>query len=163
MCFYNDGYDWTAEVVSEKEGAASKDAKCQECRRVIPAGHRLWTVFQQECEECKTCDEGDCECPKDKRGDCMECKCEKPNFGEEFDYHSCLDCKRFLDAVSVAEVESGCSVYESRPAYMEMIESVSSAGVDESDKYFAKADEMFPDLRQSGYLDWLKAKMFPKE
>ena len=148
MCFYY-VYEWYAEVIDE--GTHTLGGKCDECHRHMPAGMTMYNIDVRQYEECSRCG-------KEGR---EECTCEEPGYGETFDYTSCSDCHHFLSAVAAAELAAGCSYYTSRPKLTEMCESIAEGGVEEAEKYFVTADKMYPKLRQNGYLDWLRRKLFP--
>jgi hypothetical protein len=147
MCFWNDDYDWTAEVSEEEEFVASKPTKCQECYRLIPAGETMVHIWMQQYEECHACYDGECECPE---GRC--CQCEEPVFGETFDYHRCQECDKFLMAVEAAEVEEGCARHESRPGLGAMASDIMDGDRENIKRYFKRALRDFPELKASGYL-----------
>lgn len=153
MCFIND-YDWYASVTEKTSYPVEKETRCDECDGIIPVGATVHHIYQQEAEECRACEFGDCQCV----GDC--CQCAKPDPGETFDYDRCQDCHRFLEAVEAAEVEAGCSIYEARPPLGQMTEKINDGGRDEAKKYFKKAAKLHPELVKSGYLGWLWREMF---
>lgn len=159
MCFVTD-CDWEAETQIKSHLKAKRRMICRECNARIEEGEEYFYIFQQEHEICNVCYEGDCDCPKDEDDDCIECKCEEPDFGENFEYHSCLSCEKFLKAVQEAEVESGCSIYESQPYLEQMKGSIQEGGMEEAKKYFKKAKSMFPELVKSGYLGQLWKGLF---
>lgn len=155
MCFVND-YEWTADLVERWTETVEKEVHCDECYRAVPVGAVVHRVFMQEHEECRACFyDGDCECPE---GEC--CKCEKPTFGETFDYFCCDECQKFLGAVSASEVEAGCRPSESLPSLSGMVPEINGGGMEEAKKYFKKARVLHPDLVRSGYLGWLWRKIF---
>lgn len=156
MCFLNE-CDWYATVVERTQKAAEKQVTCDECCRKIAVGGLVHRIHMQECEYCKACENGFCDCPEEE---C--CKCEDPNLGETFDYRCCDDCHRFLEAVEAAEVEAGCHRNEARPGLGSMKEEINNGGMDEAKRYWKQATQMFPDLVKSGYLGWLWRKIFEK-
>jgi hypothetical protein len=163
MCFLLD-CDWHASVVHEEDRTATKEMNCLECSHKIQPGDSYHYVYQQEHEECQACEWAECECPdaldgKDRPQD-HECRCEKPNYGESYEYWRCQECSKFLKAVQRAEVDAGCSVYESQPHYEDMIDEISDSGMDEAKRYFKRAAKDFPEIVKSGYLGWLWRKMF---
>jgi hypothetical protein len=160
MCFLHD-YDWTAETIIEGDETATKRTKCDECYRLIEVGETLHRVFMQEHEQCHLCYETECECPKDEDGDCIECKCAEPAYGETFSYVCCPNCENFRLAVIAAEIAAGCSRNESAPSLGSMFEEIREAGPEEADKYREKASEMFPELGDWVAERWLK--MFAEE
>lgn len=160
MCFVQEA-DWTAEVSHSSEGIADKKTRCDECHEDIGAGEFVFSISQQEHEECDTCYDGMCECGE---GNC--CKCPEPKFGETFEYRRCRNCHLFLEAVSAAEIESGCKRWESRPLLLQMIDDIgcqNSNDRDAAQKYFDKARQMHPAIEANGFLDRLWKMMFPRD
>lgn len=154
MCFWEGDYDWVATVAEWSEGQANGATRCDECHRDIPEGATVHRLFMQEHEECRTCCDGECECPKDEDGDCPVCCCPDPDFGESQDYGRCEDCHAFLRAVEAAEIEEGCKPHEARPRLTSMVEDIREAGrLWERKRYLKKAVAMFPDRK--AYLAWL--------
>lgn len=162
MCFYNDDYDWTAAVCEEDKRTASKPVRCMECRRLIPVGGAVVHVFLRQHEACKNCDEELREEWDDdyEGGPLTPCADGKHDYGETYDYDRCEDCDQFLQAVQTAELEAGCRLNESRPPLEFMVEYIAEAGIEEARKYFKKARDLFPCLKESGFLGWLWRKMF---
>lgn len=174
MCFYVE-CDWTASVYVSELRTAEKPLKCDECRIEIPVGEQYRYVFGQENEECRCLEDDEYyestlsseallaryalfdvgENPPDHD----VCTCEKPDYGDEFEYRRCLECDQFLEAVARAEHAAGCDVDESRPGLFDMLEAIAELGEEESAKYFTVADEMYPGLRRTGYLQRIKAQV----
>jgi hypothetical protein len=150
MCFDTD-CDWDAEVYASDVQTAEKRRRCMECRRFIEPDQQYRNVYLQQYEYCRTCD-------PDQDG--LDCSCGEPTFGETFDYHCCLDCDRFLEAIASAEREEGCHYSESRPRLEEMREALRDAGREAFERYAAKAREMHPDLESGGYLAWLRHELY---
>lgn len=159
MCFVHDA-EWTAESYADAMIVAPKEFTCDECRRTIPAGSPARSVSMLEHGECRDCEEGCCGCvdalDEDEDPQDHECKCEKPNYGEEYEYQSCDDCRKFLEAVKASELAAGCKEYESQPAFEELIEELATMRLYDDEesfqRYIAKAREMFPELESNGYL-----------
>ena len=147
MCFYND-CDWYAEVVTTTEKKLTYRMMCDECRRAHDVGDTLKIHEMQEYEDCHRCYEGEC------------CQCAEPDYGEFASYNQCEDCEKFLAAVGAAEVEAGCGSDESLPVPTEMKEAIQEGGKEEAEKYWVKAKAMYPQLIESGYLDWLWGDIF---
>lgn len=160
MCFVND-CDWFASVYNLGTMTVEKPTKCLECYGVVPYGATLHTVHMQEHEECHVCEYGECDCPKDKDGDCKECKCDPPDYGERFHYHRCEDCNKFLNAIQIAEEEAGCGNDEARPLLTEMRDQLREAGPREAKKYYQVAMREYPELKD--YLTWLWRRLFAWE
>jgi len=140
MCF-NTESDWTASVNEVTEGPSPARVRCGECHQWINVGEWRKFVHQEEHEECELCRYDGCECPKDHLGFCNECKCEKPDFGNEFDATICEPCSKLLKAIMHAELVAGCAPSESQPAYGELREAIQ-----EDDKYIDVALQMFPEV-----------------
>lgn len=160
MCFYNDNYDWFASLTDESDVALDKPTKCVECRRQMEIGEVASHIFQQEHEECHSCTEGECSCPKDEDDTCQDCQCEEPDFGETYECDRCQECKKFLSAIEEHEKDEGCPPGERQPAYGEMAESLREFPRKERSQYFRKAYRMFPELKRSGYLNRIASKIF---
>lgn len=163
MCFTAD-YDWYAEVIDRSEPTATGKVICDECRMGIPRGAKYHHVHMEQYENCHDCACDACDCPPLPCGGKVcedgDCRCEKPNLGETFDWNCCDNCHRFLEAVRVAEEEVGCGGMESNPPLTKMIESIQEGGAEEAKRYWKKAVQMHPELLGSGYLVWLWRKMF---
>lgn len=151
MCFYAD-YDWYASVCETEDRTADKPFHCMECGTVVNVGESYQYTWMQEHEECHRCEEGDCECVD--RDDFHECKCAEPNYGETYTYRCCQNCRKFLDAVEQHELHEGCERDEARPPLGEMADYMRE--LDDLGGYFAEAEKMHPELKQSGYLDRMK-------
>lgn len=170
MCFASD-YDWYAEFIDNSTPIADRDIRCDECHCAIPAGTRYHHTYMQQHEECRDCDNGECECqPIFEDGvqvgrTCEDngCQCAEPNIGETFEWHCCESCFKFLDAIEAAEVEAGCKRYEARPPLTEMLDSLRNAGARDCKRYYRKASQMFPELVISDYLPKLWRKLFAWE
>jgi len=54
MCFYND-CDWYADISTEACIVCQAECKCDECYRSIKPGEWVFTLWQQEHEECRLC------------------------------------------------------------------------------------------------------------
>lgn len=150
MCFYApDDYDWTASVSEESDTVAPEQTFCDECGDTVLAGDFLHTLHMREVEEggCRDCEDGGCEC---EDGKC--CQCDPPEPGETFDYERCYNCHRFLEAVHLTETKAGCPDHSARPQVGAMIDDISSGNLEESEKYFAEARVLFPDMEASGFL-----------
>ena len=157
MCFYNGDCDWTASVCEQADTVAIADCKCSECGQTIPVGAFAHTIFMQEYEECRACEETECECPYDSDGNpiCWTkgCQCEKPELGETFDYVRCDGCDKFLQAVESAEIAEGCDRLEARPN-LPMYDDMQGIGQEECKKYWIKAVEMFPEFKRHFGMLW---------
>jgi hypothetical protein len=158
MCFVHGDYEWIANISHHSDAPAEKETTCDECGCPILVGQMLHHIYQQEYEECRDCEEGDCSCERDK---C--CQCKEPDVGNTCDYDRCDQCDKFLQAVEDAEVAAGCSKSDARPALGEMRDDISNGGRDEARKYFVAARRMFPELVASGYLHAMWQRIFPNE
>lgn len=92
-----------------------------------------------------------------------QCVCPEPAYGESFEYEACDECHKFLETVVLAEIKSGCARSEAHPGYTGMLEMIGEGGWGEAAKYFHEAEQVYPELVASGYLQWLKRKMFPRD
>lgn len=154
MCFLNE-CEWFASINEHSSNPATKATKCNECGIVIQPGEIVHRLYQQEYEECRDCEYGYCECEKDK---C--CICEKPNYGETFDYDCCDNCDKFLKAIEASEIEVGCRRSESRPMLTMMVEDIREANDPESvRRYVKKALVMFPELKTNKYISRIAKKL----
>jgi len=155
MCFVADDYDWLASVQEENDIVCQNPQKCDECGAMIPTGAFAHTVFLQEYETCRDCEDGECSCPCDEDEDpiclSMGCQCEQPSFGETFEYIRCENCDKFLNAISQSEIDAGCHPHETRPA-MPMWDDLAGIGRDGCKRYWKKAAKMFPELVTNGHL-----------
>lgn len=159
MCFVNEG-DWTAMVHESSEIVTTKETKCDECGQPIPIGAFARTIYMQEHEECSDCANEYCSCPiatidNEEVKVCIDkgCQCEKPNFGETFDYDRCEGCDKFLQAIEAAELEEGCSKYEARPS-LPMWDDLQGIGRDECKRYWRKAVSLFPEWKAHFGMLW---------
>lgn len=162
MCFYSDP-DWACAVETDEDIVCDRHTYCNECGRDIGIGATYKHIHQQEHEECQTCYDGDCECPRDAEGELTcdggaACQCNDPCFGETFEYDVCQDCQDFLKAVQSAEIEAGCDLAESKPPLSAMVESICEGGRNEAKKYWAKAVTMFP--KKKPFFGWLWRRIF---
>lgn len=147
MCFYNEG-EWSASLVLDDVLTADSPIKCGECRRVIEAGTQYRRIYLQEHEVCYDCE-----------GEGKECDCEKANLGETWTARRCMECDKFLQAVSAAEIEEGCPAHESQPSLDGMFDEIQEFDRNDKERYFAKARAMFPELETS-YLAMARGKVF---
>jgi hypothetical protein len=144
MCFVNDDCDWYASICEKTAAPANEVTRCDECHRKIQPGETVHHIFMQQYEECHACDVAECEC--EERGkEC--CACDKPIFGETFDYDRCDECEKFLEAVQAAELEEGCSQYESQPDLGDMLSSIREVGASEAKRYYKAAMRLHPTLK----------------
>lgn len=155
MCFTDYDYDWVASVYEKDIVINTKPVKCLECYSLIKEGDIKHTIHMEQHEECQICYDGECECKKDE---C--CQCSNPTFGEEYDYHRCVSCNKFLKAVHDEEIDAGCGENESQPPLEMMIEYLQEGGEDEAIKYLKRAIKEYPDLKRSGYLGKIWNRMF---
>jgi hypothetical protein len=163
MCFYqSDDYDWFATINELSDVILDKPRHCTECGRSMKAGEPAVHLFQQEHEECDCCygDSGPCDCPKNEDDECIECKCEEPNFGESCEDWQCLECNKFLKAIEQVETDEKCPPNERQPAWGQMVDSIREFEREDAIKYFRKAYKMYPELKASGYLKRMWARMF---
>lgn len=164
MCFYNDDGDWTVATEQEETRVADLVYQCCECREKILPGEEYHWRFQQEHDDgiCQRCDACECECVdwEDEEADPEhECKCEKPDYGETWEGRTCLNCRKFLEAVKAHELHEGCRPYEALPLPGNMIDQMDGFEDEQIKAYFDEAEKMHPALQASGYLDRLWSKM----
>jgi hypothetical protein len=159
MCFYTD-CEWYASISEESTTTATKEKVCNECYRKIKVGQPIYTLHQQEHELCQACEMGECECPENE--ELHDCQCDRPAFGETFDYLRCWDCHLFLECVEKAELAAGCPIDTARPSLCGMTEDIGRANgdMDDAKRYFKVAAKTYPELVKSGYLGWLWRKLF---
>ena len=143
MCFYNEDCEWTASITDVTEGIADTAVKCDECCKPIAPGEWRRHVYQQEYEDCQTCENDECECLT-FRGMEHRCQCDKPNYGETFDYDCCERCNKVIRAVEEREKREGCPSYAQRPALMGLWDEVGDH--DDAEEYAKAAIAMFPEL-----------------
>lgn len=142
MCFYNDDYYWTAEVVEDSLGVlehSGKPTECMECGKKLQPGDWRHTVHMEQYAECPRCEENE---DWGITGDEAIHEC---TVGETYDYVRCLDCEHLLDCVVDVEIQEGCPPAARKPAY----EDLREAAFVESDSRFAYAQEAvdrYPEL-----------------
>ena len=115
MCFYNDSYDWYAELNIRRESKTGPAERCSECGDDIEPTAWRRTLFQQESEEyCK-----DCDTPVDDD----ECECDDgPNMGETYRCVTCRPCAAMLAAIKRQERDEGCPADAQQPDPGELAE-----------------------------------------
>lgn len=133
MCFDND-YDWMASVCEEESGPAGKRCECNECGKRIEVGEWRHHIYMQEHEECQRCEDDGLDA----------CKCETPDYGEDYDYIRCELCDKLLRAVEQHEIDEGCPPYARRPALTELGDTLWQH--EQAFDYAEKAVGMFPEL-----------------
>lgn len=154
MCFISEP-DWYASIANLGVEPVGAPTRCAECGEVIPVGGIVHTIELIEWEECRRCEDGECDC-----GDGECCRCAEPDFGETFRTRHCDSCHKFLEAIRAAEIDAGCPFDESQPNLGEMRQAIRDAGRDESERYFTRAAALFPELVASGYLGRLWRSIF---
>jgi len=139
MCFYNDDYDWYADVQDESHVRCEKATGCDECGSKIQVGQWKRHIYQQEEEMCRYCeDEDSIEYEKgfDCKGDC--------DFGETSEYDCCVPCMKILAAIYEQEKDEDCPEHSRRPSLGLMWEEAFDSGHD--DQYVSRILEMFPEV-----------------
>ena len=156
MCFHHDFY-WCPDVAQKITYRADTVWHCIECRCRIGPGEWYHSVRQQEHEECRRCEDGECECPgRPADDDAMgwhACECEEPDHGERFEGEFCARCCKVLTAVEAHELAEGCRGNSTQPAYGELDDALH-----EEPHYADVAAAMFPDLALSGHLGRLTSE-----
>lgn len=137
MCFYNDEYDWVAEVHELSMIVIDRDRKCCECGIAIAAGSTCEHIYQQENESCPECDGTDPECEHD--------------FGEIFECWTCGDCLKVIKAIEAHEEEEGCPKYARRPSLTQLYQEAFYDHQD-AEVYARKCIEMFPELASNQHI-----------
>lgn len=112
MCFYDDDYDWIAEIQIVTDGENERRERCNECRRWIEVGDQCRRVFQQENETCSACDGEDPACEHEH------------DYGETYNYVCCRECITILDAIKRVEQAEGCPAYAQQPNLNELGEAL---------------------------------------
>ncbi len=162
MCFYNDDYDWCAEVNEESEGPSDEACNCRECGATIAIGEWCKRVFQQEHEACQICEDScsddfiereemedlftepnglDAEWAAEKLKKLDEHSC---SYGETYRYVRCEKCDKVIRAVVAHEKNEGCPEYSQQPALANLYDELN----EHSDRkvYARGALTMFPEL-----------------
>lgn len=163
MCFYNDDYDWCAEVSEVTYARCERDGRCFECGRRIAAGEWRERTLQQEHEDCQICSEyGDYYDDSVMRELCNH------DYGETFEAEVCRDCLLMLSAIYDLEEIEGCPEESRRPGYGDLMQVLTDEWVyGDEFKYRRHAMEKYPQLvasrvmqrtvpppRRSNLIDW---------
>ena len=144
MCFYNDNYDWYAQVNEVTDGPAMKAGTCEECRQPIAVGDQCRSVHQQEHEECQQCDEDSDDAEFDADGNFIPCD-GNHNYGETADFMICESCCQILKAIEAHEIDEGCPPHARQPSYGGLWDETTE-DLDALGKYLARAQTMFPGI-----------------
>lgn len=126
----------------------------------MPVGSISFNVYQQEHEDCQACGDGNCECPLDAEGDCIECVCDPVDFGNTFEMHWCHNCEAVLKGIEAFELAQGCKEGTRRPPCGELMDMLWDLRHDNVSKYIEMAVHLTPDLKNSEYLAKLNQKLF---
>lgn len=153
MCFYNEDYDWIAEVNEVTDGPASQAGKCIECGSAIAIGDTCRTVHQQEHEECQQCEEDGCNAEYDADGNYVPCD-GNHDYGEIFDCLICESCCQLLQAIEAHEIDAGCPPHARQPSYGGLWEETFEDEEALAD-YLKRAKEMFPGIET-------RSRLYPK-
>lgn len=157
MCFYNDDYDWCADV-EKVEGVRGEVRRCGECSRIIAS--REWhTDFKQwEHEQCEICeddygngefispDADDYDTDEEHAAALAELSAHEHSYGETFHGVICRECSLLLAAVWDLERIEGCPEHARQPAYGELSQTFHDSNRWDSGKYAAHAVALFPEL-----------------
>lgn len=152
MCFYNDDYDWCAEVHDEHYVRSELPTKCFDCNRAIKAGEWIREIFQLEHEECQICEDPESDLYEDPdeidEAEGMYGPGEHPHyFGESFHGVVCRECCLIRAAIYDLEEKEGCPEDARQPAIGELTETMCEDRSKWGDRKYTKhAIEMFPEL-----------------
>lgn len=152
MCFYNDDYDWVAEVYDEQYVRGEQPAKCFDCYREIKAGEWRREIFQLEHEECQICEDIESDLYEDPdeidEAEGMFGPGEHPHYyGESWHGVICRECNLLRASIYDLEEKEGCPEYSRQPAFGELQETMADDCSRWGDKkYIRHALEMFPEL-----------------
>lgn len=136
MCFYNDDYDWYAEVQTVETHVAKEIFACQECGQEIAVGESYRYIYQQEHEECQRCEWEQLDPDDDP--------CEQHDYGETYHYRCCNQCQRILEIIQLIEIEEGCPPHAQQPGLGELSEVFSEH--QSREQYAQRVLTLFPDL-----------------
>ena len=140
MCFYNDNFDWYAEVYRTVEGATGPATRCIECGAKIADGEWRRHIEQIQYERCRICE--------DELSSCYDAEQDKAacehDYGETFIGDTCQACCDLIEAVRVVEIEAGCPEHAQIPSIGGLLDELLEH--DEREKYARRAVEMFPAL-----------------
>lgn len=162
MCFYTDDCDWIASHTEEENRTEDKDRRCLECGTKIPAGQELHRIYLQEHEDCQACEYGECVCAGDEPiEESHDCRCEKPDFGQDYEYRRCLNCDRLLQVIEDVELSRGCRSWESRPMLEQMRESLQQMDWSDAKAYFDACRVKHPEM--SSWLDAMVERLWDDE
>lgn len=146
MCFYNDDFEWTAEVCDVTLLPSGIACKCGECGKEISGNEPRTVVKQQEHELCQLCEDKF----SDDYADPEECEpnvaC-KHDYGNTFELTYCEDCRKILAAIKAYEEREACPFYAQQPAYGTLWDELSQH--EQAQEYLALAVKMFPEVRES--------------
>lgn len=140
MCFYNDDFDWYAEVWRTVEGTEGRATRWIECGAKIGDGEWRRDIEEVEYECCQIC-EDDCSEYHDPEADKATCQ---HNYGETFVCDTCQACCNLIEAVRVVEIEAGCPEHAQIPSVGGLLDELLEH--DEREKYARRAVDMCPAL-----------------
>lgn len=140
MCFYNDNFDWYAEVHRSTEGTDGPATRCIECGAVIAVGEWRRRIEQVQHGDCQICEDefSDQYDPEQDKATCEH------EYGETFSGDTCQACCHLIEVVRVVEVEAGCPEHAQVPTIGGLLDELLEH--DEREKYARRAVEMFPAL-----------------
>jgi len=145
MCFYNDDYDWIAEVNDVRHERSDQKSRCIDCCRTIQSGEWRQTIDQQEHEECQICSEwGDLYDESVIKETCDH------DYGETFHCSVCRECSLLREAIYDLEQIEGCPEYARQPPAGELYDAMNPRN--DGEKYRRHALEKFPGLIASKIL-----------
>lgn len=138
MCFYNDEYDWTAEVQDVTCERATKLEHCMECGASIIAGQWCKRIHQRQHESCQLCEDDE----SDNYDPQSECK---HDYGETYDYVCCVECAKIQAAIWEYERKEDCPEYARSPT-LEGLYEEAFQWHENAEEYKKACVEMFPEL-----------------
>lgn len=140
MCFYNDDYDWIAEVEDATESHGGRECQCVDCGTRIDADEWRKTIEQRQYELCQICE--------DEFSDMFDEASSKTTcrhaYGETWHGEFCRGCVLLRQAVEAVERDEGCPSDARQPAYGDLYGSLIDH--DEREKYASRAVAMFSEL-----------------
>lgn len=159
MCFYNDDYDWSAEVNDVTFVRTEKLNVCEECRRRIEPGEWRRRIEQREHEECQICEDSYSDDYISADADSYDTKQEhaealaelaehKHSYGETYSGATCRECCLLLAAIYDLEEKEGCPEYARQPLGGTLREELHEEAYGRESTYVKHAVEMFPELAE---------------
>ena len=159
MCFYNDDYDWIAEVEELHFIRAEKACKCAECNCQIVVGDWYRRLCQKEFEMCQICedsesfsylsaDASDYDTEDEHVAALADLVAHEHSYGETFSASTCRKCCLVLTAIYDLEAKEGCPEYARQPDTGELSQALFDDARHSKSGYAQHAVEMFPELSE---------------